>query len=167
MSAVLDYTGDEMFHLDVGFWVDVKRFTIDEHASDEDLLRTLIAHPNFADHYAGQTVEDQHADGLHGLHGPYNLAQISPETYVEIEAAEAVGIVEAWVKELLPLPDGAEAAIRNQIVPLLQNVAYRLPDIRATAEHEWGWVVGRDGFHEFVIIDRPNTTLSLVVASDD
>jgi hypothetical protein len=42
-----------------------------------------------------------------------------------------------------------------------------LEDLRATAEHEWGWVVGQGGFHEFVAIDRPAERLRLIVASDD
>jgi len=45
---------------------------------------------------------------------------------------------------------------------------YQLPDIRATAQHDWGDVVGMEaGFHEFVIIDRAAGELALVVASDD
>ncbi|MEN4449183.1 MAG: hypothetical protein EKK51_21110 [Mycolicibacterium sp.] len=48
------------------------------------------------------------------------------------------------------------------------TVIYRLPDIRATAQHDWGDIVGGDaGFHEFVVIDRTAGELALVVASDD
>jgi hypothetical protein len=36
-----------------------------------------------------------------------------------------------------------------------------------SAEHEWGWVVGLIGFHEFVIIDRAAAMLTLLIASDD
>jgi hypothetical protein len=46
-------------------------------------------------------------------------------------------------------------------------VLYRLADLRATAEHDWGWVVGHGGFHEFVAIDHTASTLTLIVASDD
>jgi hypothetical protein len=49
------------------------------------------------------------------------------------------------------LPDGA--------------VAFRLIDLRESAQHDWGWVLG--DFHEFVAIDRSTDTLTLVVASDD
>ena len=35
------------------------------------------------------------------------------------------------------------------------------------AKHDWGDVVGRMGFHEFVVIDRSTRHLTLIVASDD
>ena len=44
---------------------------------------------------------------------------------------------------------------------------YELPNIRATAQHDWGEVAGSDGFHEFVVINRENGELALIVASDD
>lgn len=44
---------------------------------------------------------------------------------------------------------------------------WELPDIRATVEHEWGQVVGVDGFIEFVALSQDRETLNLFVASDD
>lgn len=41
------------------------------------------------------------------------------------------------------------------------------PDLRESAVHEWGWVVGHTGFHEIVIIDHAAAMLTLLVASDD
>lgn len=61
-----------------------------------------------------------------------------------------------------------EAKLVAEVLPRLDGDSiYRLPDLRTTAEHEWGWVVGHAGFHEVVIIDRSAAILTLLVASDD
>ena len=43
----------------------------------------------------------------------------------------------------------------------------QLPDLRDTAQHDWGYVVGSDGFYEFVLINRHTKNVALLVASDD
>jgi hypothetical protein len=54
------------------------------------------------------------------------------------------------------------------VFPLLScDAVYRLADLRETAEHDWGWVVGTSGFHEFLAVDRTTERLRLIVASDD
>jgi len=44
---------------------------------------------------------------------------------------------------------------------------YKLRNPGRDAEHDYGAVTGNMGFHEFAVIERPNATLHLIVASDD
>ncbi|MEG8183221.1 hypothetical protein [Nocardia terpenica] len=61
-----------------------------------------------------------------------------------------------------------QAELDTQVFPLLETPRlFQLPDLRPDAQHDWGWVVGVDGFHELVVIDQPDQVLTLVVAADD
>lgn len=44
---------------------------------------------------------------------------------------------------------------------------YRLDDLRETAEHDWGWVVGALGYIEIASISADGSEVALLVASDD
>lgn len=49
-----------------------------------------------------------------------------------------------------------------------RGAVYRL-DVPVDEEllHDYGWVVGVSGFHEYVSIDRDREAMHLVIASDD
>lgn len=44
---------------------------------------------------------------------------------------------------------------------------YLLDDLRATDEHDWGWVVGNLGYIEIASISEGGDEIELLVASDD
>ena len=44
---------------------------------------------------------------------------------------------------------------------------YRLDDLRASAEHDWGWAVGSGGFIEIAAVSEHSDEVTLLVASDD
>jgi hypothetical protein len=44
---------------------------------------------------------------------------------------------------------------------------YKLDNPGAEDEHEYGYVTGDMGFHEFVVIDRNTCSTHVIVASDD
>ncbi|MDT4893698.1 MAG: hypothetical protein QOE97_2733 [Pseudonocardiales bacterium] len=44
---------------------------------------------------------------------------------------------------------------------------YELDNPPAECEHDYGWVMGGAGFHEFAVIDGTGHTASLVVTCDD
>lgn len=160
---------EDIVHLDKGtyHWVSLKWFGIDSDQSDRMLLEALVAHWQYHDHYAGVPVADQIH---HRLHGPYRLECISAETFRPAHAAAAQALVQAWAvaatsKELSP-------RIRRDLdqrvyAALDTDSLFQLPDLRPDAEHEWGWVVGRRAFHEFVAINRADRTMILIVAADD
>lgn len=73
----------------------------------------------------------------------------------------------SWVDWEDDVP-AVEATLASEVLPRLEGDSiFRLPDLRTSAEHDWGWVVGHAGFHEFVIVDRSAGLLTLIVASDD
>lgn len=146
-------------------WVSIKTFRCAPDASDEALLTALIAHRQYRDHYAGEDPEEQAQDDLHG---PYWLAAITPSSFAPIDIGAATREIQAWADDFEGQGEESQRRLASQVFPLLAgDQIYRLADLRQTAEHEWGWVVGNAGFYEYVVIDRPNPRLSLLVASDD
>jgi hypothetical protein len=148
-------------------WVDLKYFAIQPEESDRSLLGHLIDHEQYHDHYAGQDPTEQ---SHHSLHGPYRLEAISP-TVFELVTSEAAGAeLRDWVASWVAEEDGREVAatLAGAVLPRLSGDAiYRLPDLRESFEHDWGWVIGAAGFHEVVIVERAAPMLTLLVASDD
>jgi hypothetical protein len=165
--SVLRFVDHELVHLDEGtyYWVDIKRFQItDVGADDRDVLAALIADRQYRDHYAGQNPVEQSQDDLHG---PYWVRAITPETFETSSRAEAEQTIQAWAEDYEPQASSTQDRRRNTVYPLLSGAIYRLPNLRDQAQHEWGWVVGQGGLHEFVAVDRDRQTLALLVASDD
>ncbi len=154
------------FHYDT--WVDLKSFGIRPGASDIGLLTSLLGHGQYHDHYAGQDPNEQ---THHSLHGPYRLDAITPETFLAVSVDAAHEELRDWVSSwVVEEEDGPQvrAMLAAEVLPTVGGDSiFRLPDIRVTAEHDWGWVVGIAGFHEIVTIDRGSQELTLIVASDD
>lgn len=154
-------------------WVSIKVFTLPADVGDQTALALMIAHIRYRDSYASSIFEDAKT-----IHGPYRLSAITPETFTVVNAADvdtairnwAEHVIRDWDGDFASWPKAQREAMDRQIYPRIQRatVIYRLPDIRATAQHDWGDVVGSEaGFHEFVVIDRTACELALVVASDD
>jgi len=167
LVSLLTFVDHELVHLDEGTycWVDIKRFVIgDVNADDRSLLAALIADRRYRDHYAGQEPLEQDQDDLHG---PYWLRAITPEMFEVSRRDEAERTIRSWADEPESQSVETQTRLRDAVYPLLTGTIYRLPDLRDQAQHEWGWVVGTGGFHEFVAVDRDQQTLVLLVASDD
>lgn len=149
-------------------WVDLKLFSIRPEVSDYLVLRDLLRHEQYHDHYAGQDPTEQ---THHALHGPYQLEAITPGQFESVSANAARQELRNWVAGwVVPHEDGSEveAKLGAEVLARLHGDSIlRLTDLRETAEHDWGWVVGHAGFHEFVVIDRATALLTLLVASDD
>jgi len=149
-------------------WVDLKYFEIQPEVSDVALLTSLIAHEQYHDHYAGQDPTEQ---AQNSLHGPYRLEAITPRTFQAVSANSARGELMEWLFSWAVRDEHRSQAEAMLTADVLAKVAgeavFRLPDLRKTAEHDWGWVVGLSRFHEFVAVDRSSRLLTLLVASDD
>jgi len=148
-------------------WVDLKYFEIRPEESDVELLTALIAHEQYHDHYAGQDPTEQ---THHSLHGPYRLEAVTPGSFQAVSADSARDELMKWASSWVQDDDGpqVEAMLAAEVLPGVDGDAVlRLPDLRQTAEHDWGWVVGASGFHEIVAINRSSQMLTLLVASDD
>jgi len=145
-------------------WVSIKVFTVPADVDDHAALASMIAHVRYRDSYAGTGDTD-----MIDKHGPYWLSAITPDTFVVADPVAVDTVIRTWAGYYTPWPEADRAAMDREVYPRIQHatVIYQLPDIRATAQHDWGDVVGSDGFYEYVMIDRVAGELALMVASDD
>jgi hypothetical protein len=145
-------------------WVDIKVFGLPVDLDDRTALASMITHVRYRDSYASADFEDAKT-----IHGPYRLDAITPQTFTVADPAEAEGLIRTWAEYYGRWYDVDREAMHREVYARIHRAAviYQLPDIRANAQHDWGDVVGGDGFHEFVVIDRAAGELALVVASDD
>lgn len=171
MTEPLIFVSHELVHFNVfryDTWVDLKYFAIQPAAPDDVLLASLIGHEQYHDHYAGEDPTEQ---THHSLHGPYRLEAVTPRSFKVVSAESARKELMEWMTSwVVQEEDGpeVEAMLSAEVLPELDaGSIFRLPDLRESAEHEWGWVVGQTGFHEIVKIDRAAGLLTLLVASDD
>jgi hypothetical protein len=163
----LVFVANDIVKMDAGLyaWVDIKRFAIEGDGSDRDLLAALIEHRQYRDNYAESDPVEQNQDLLHG---PYWLHAIQSTTFEPTDPSAAREEIQTWADDPEPPTAETQALLDEKVFPLLlASALYRLPDLRPDAQHEWGWVVGVLGFHEFVAIDRDSRSLALIVAADD
>ncbi len=165
-------TGHSLGHLyRAGPWIDTKYFrpAVDGPVTGSEAVAALLADPEYRDHYC--SPENNSAGGE--LHGPYWADRITAADFTEPSEAECQAILTAWwqqwgTDEDTPTERAQADAVLNEALALVHRATYRLylRDMRSEAEHDWGWVLGFGGFHEFVLVD-PDGGISLVVASDD
>lgn len=164
----LRFLGHDLVHMDehTYSWVDIKRFAFEGPASVHDVLAALIGHEQYGDDYAGGDVGRAKV-----IHGRYVLSDIRVESFKASSAEEATRVIAEWADRVNG-PNGpgvasseVRARLDAEVFPLL--AAGEVLRFEGAAEHEWGWVVGGNGFHEYVVIGTEDGTVSLVVASDD
>ncbi|WP_327141321.1 hypothetical protein [Nocardia sp. NBC_01327] len=167
MDSALTFDTGRLVLLDRGTyrWVSLKRFRIDSARPVSELLSALVAHPSYRDHFAS-AFETQ---GIHTLHGPYRVECITADTFRSINSSSARTLLQDWAGNAgVPVSREVQAELDTQVFPLLEAPElFQLPDLRPDAQHDWGWVVGVDGFHELVAIDQADRVLTLIVAADD
>ncbi|MEU9730715.1 hypothetical protein [Streptomyces sp. NPDC048002] len=143
-------------------WIDIKRFRLPSAApEDRALLAALIAHPQFRDTYDGSGVQDW------PRHGRWWLDRITPDTYRAVDAAAASTVIRSWAGQHGPVPHALAQSMQQQVhTPIATATStYLLGPLPKEARHDWGGI--QVDFHELVLIDRPATTLTLLVAADD
>jgi hypothetical protein len=145
-------------------WVSIKLFAVAAGTDDDDVLAALIHHVRYRDSYAASEFTDAGT-----IHGPYWLNAITPQSFEPVSASDAEALIRTWAEYTVPLADVDRAAMEREVYPRIADATrrYQLPDLRDTAQHDWGQTVGVDGFYEFVLIDRRINFVALLVASDD
>lgn len=148
-------------------WIAIDTFSVRRHRDDRQLLAALISNPWYAYTYA-EPRQPEPIPSL-GIHGPYRLDAISAELFVPKSPHEVNSNIRAWAGKYGDLPPNLTAEIAAELARLCSpsNRLYELPDIRETAGHEWGGVIGLDGFIEIVAIEPEDSTLTLLVCGDD
>jgi hypothetical protein len=152
-----------------GPWIKVKRFRpLDGNPiTADEAVEALLADPEYRDHYC--SPENISAGGP--LHGPYWAERISLEDFLDIAVEECESMLQAWRQIWSSEDDSAvdranTDAVFDKALALVRQARDRryLLNLRAEAEHDWGWVLG--DFHEFVLV-ASDGTVWVLVASDD
>lgn len=147
-------------------WVSMKLFaTTPALADDREVLKVLTRHVRYRDSYAGTGDKD-----METIHGPYWLNAVMPESFSSVSQVDVEASIQSWAECAAPMAEHDRADIEREIFSRIRQATscYRLADLRVSAEHDWGWVVGSStGFHEFVLINGAAGNVALVVASDD
>ncbi|RIJ70626.1 hypothetical protein D1871_18040 [Nakamurella silvestris] len=171
MPLLLEFANHISVGLDPGtfFWVSIKCFRIKTGSTDAALLADLISHPQYHDTYAAPPGEGLVPDA--SIHGKFRRECISIDSFQACDVRVAVDELDRWTHpaDHNNHPDfDTGQVLESSVHPLLANVVtYKLGTMDESTWHEWGWVVGVNGFHEYVAIDRAAGTLNLLVASDD
>jgi hypothetical protein len=166
-EELLIYQGDVFinFRNHTYQWVSIKLFELPVNSDDNEVLALLTRHVRYRDSYAASEFEDAKT-----IHGPYWLNAIDSEVFFPVSAEHAEALVRTWAEYAAPLPDGTREEMERELYPRIRDATsrYQLPDLRDTAEHDWGSTVGSiTGFFEFVPINRHAGSVALAVASDD
>lgn len=156
----------QLIHIHNGGYqfIDVQTFVFTEAVDDRAAIELLIGHVRYRHGYASQEYRDAKL-----IHGPYWLAAITWESFSKVSAVAAAALISIWANHDAVMPDSDYPVMNAQVFGPLEEATsiYQLADLRATAEHDWGYVVCLSGFHEFVVINRHTTRLRLIVATDD
>ncbi|SNS53215.1 hypothetical protein SAMN05216276_101139 [Streptosporangium subroseum] len=147
-------------------WVDVKHFQVCARPEDdEQLLTTLISHEMYRDDYLGS---DSWKDTESSVHGPYRLDALSATAFEGIDQATALATIRTWAEKYRELSETVAQDLENEVHQLIRTATscYRLKELdEAARDDRLGWILGE--FHELVLIDQHEGSLSLIVASDD
>lgn len=153
-------------------WVQLTHFSFDSSLNDRSLLARLIASPGYAHDYASPF--DSTASVIEpALHGRWFRDHIHPSLFEPCSAADAEALIQSWADDQdwtdpgYRQPSEVHARLARVYALLRAGNVYMLRNPDEDAEHEYGWVTGAGGFHEFVVIDRVSQRLHVVVASDD
>ncbi|MFI9485375.1 hypothetical protein ACIG47_03210 [Promicromonospora sp. NPDC052451] len=153
-------------------WVDHVQFTLDSTLDDGALLSALVSSSLYAHGYAWPYAHGAEVDfDGRPVHGPWLAETLTAEMFTTVAAGDARRTVDTWLDdEMIEPPQSVRthARVARLLARTLDSgTVYRL-DVPEGEEHRSNWVsVGATGFHEFVVIDREQEAMHLVVASDD
>jgi len=174
MGVVLE--GSDLVHLAAGtrMWVQRTHFSLTGSAevSDDEVLRSLLSADGYGHDYAAP-FPGRNTDGHVAVHGRWTLQSITAGSFERTTVAEAGRVIRRWSAEQdwtdpdFRQPEEVVRGLDDVIDGLGFGALYRLRDPGPECEHDYGWVTGGNGFHEFVVIDRSARRVSVVVASDD
>jgi hypothetical protein len=143
-------------------WIDIKRFALaTQPQTPAKALDLLLRHVRYRDHYTSADSQDRDSETLHG---PYKLDHIMTASFEPLDAEQAVNAGSDFVSLHGGTTEETRATLDQVVFPLVREMSvwFRLPDVGATAHHDFGWVL--TDFMELVLIDIPSRRLVLLVA---
>lgn len=170
----LRLVGSGIVHMDKNtfMWIQLTHFSVDSSLDDRSVLGGLIACPGYVHDYASPFDAEAPVTEP-ALHGRWYRDQIRVEMFEPSSASDAEAIIQGWADNQewtepgYRQPPEVQARLAPVYDLLRAGTVFRLRNPGKDAEHEYGFVTGGMGFHEFVVIDRTSERLHLLVASDD
>ena len=170
----LRHVGSEILHMDKGtfMWIQLTHFAMDPALDDRSLLSALVVNDAYAHDYATPFDADSTVTEP-AVHGRWWRDSIRGDSFEPSTPIDAQTVLQTWAHEQdwvdphYRQPPEVQARLQKVYTLLRSGNLYRLTNPSSEHEHEYGWVTGELGFHEFVVIDRPGRMIHLVVASDD
>ncbi|MFE8887610.1 hypothetical protein ACFYLX_17370 [Pseudarthrobacter enclensis] len=172
----LPFVGDDIVHLGAGtfMWVQLTHFLIDPDQDDQSILASLTESPGYQHDYASPFPSRGGSElRAWGIHGRWRIDAIHPELFEPSTAEEAKAEIKVWANDQdwtdpeYSLPADAIQRLETIYRVLGSGRVLKLRNPPREAEHDYGFVTGNLGFHEFIVIDRALGTLHVIVASDD
>lgn len=164
----------DIVHMDKGtfMWIQLTHFAIDPAQDDRSLLALLIATPGYAHDYASP-FDAEPVVTEPAIHGRWWRSSIHAESFEPWTSTDAESLLQAWADDQewtdpdFRQPAPVQRRLQDVYGLLRSGDLYKLDNPGPPDEHEYGFVTGGMGFHEFVVIDRRRHRLHVVVASDD
>lgn len=172
----LPFVGDDIVHLGSGtfMWVQLTHFLIDPDQDDQSILESLIESPGYQHDYASPFPSRGGSEPrAWGIHGRWRIDAIHPDLFEPSTAEAAKAEINVWANDQdWTDPEYSQPADAIQRLETIYSLLGSGPVLKLRnppreAEHDYGFVTGSLGFHEFIVIDRILRTLHVIVASDD
>lgn len=147
-------------------WFDIRVFRVDPLLDDEELISCLVGGEWYGDAYWSRW-DGNPAPG-NPLHGPYMKSSISEKNFKKISKKDALSKLNNWIFSLGSLEDELIDKIGLYVLPRFSDEMNIYHLETNDLELDTPIIFTRDsGFHEFLIIDRNRSELTLLVATDD
>ena len=180
----VEFVNADVVHMDkhTFMWVQQTHFTFDAACDDGAVLAELIACDAYDHDYASPFESNPHYASPFPsspqppndqIHGRWRLDAVNVERFHPISSDAAVSVIDKWANEQEWLdsdyrqPDDVMARLEPVYELLRSGSVLQLDNPGDDALHDYGWVTGKMGFHEFVVLDRSSGSLHVIVASDD
>lgn len=147
-------------------WFDIRSWSFDSSLTDEQLISNLVTGQWYGDAY--WSPWDMKPDSGSPRHGPYLRDSISRESFQEISAEDALVRLNRWIFELGDIEKELIRKIENRVLfRFSEKSKFYYLNVSNLALEEPPLVFRQGGFHEFLIINREKSELTLLVATDD
>jgi hypothetical protein len=86
------------------------------------------------------------------VHGCYRIDAISPDVFDEVTPSHANEVLNTWMDQFGPLDRDGVVGELDEVFELLRRspLVLQLRNLGKDAQHDWGWVGGGTGFHEYL-----------------
>ena len=143
-------------------WLDLIRFLFDPDTTDRFTLDLLLANAYYRDDYliVGGPLTPRGT-----RHGPYRIDCLATESYELSDRPSAEETLYRWADESVPSIDRRYPAPIHTAAKVIETATtiFHLNVLREGCEHEDG--AGLSDFHEFVLLNRHDGILTVLVAS--